>query len=250
MANDFARELKDIRQELAERRNSNPRVLALKAGELPEDSIKLQVVQWYFHTVGFINALRRLYDRCDNAELRADLSESLYEEDTGKITGTKPHLDLYFQTAKGFGFEREKIEKEAFIFPEMAALINWYHYSCAVLHPLQGLTVLSYSAEGNNVDLPGLPGSSRIFADALKAHYGKSDRDVEFYEIHAYADQDHSEVAMQYLVKLADTEEKRQMVRTTISMCQDVYGELGSMFSRSLDECWSPESNSSARLYH
>ncbi len=247
MSSAFEQELKAVWLGNAKRRNASPRIKALKAGTLDEQAIKLQVVQWYFHTVGFVSALRHLYDRCDIPKLRSELAESLYEEETGKITGTAPHLDLYFQAAAGFGLTRKKIETEAYILPEMAAVVNWYHYACAVLDPLEGLAVLCLFAEGNNAEIGGYPGSSRIFADALCKHYGKSADDVLFYEVHDIADRDHAEVGIRNLAKLANTPVKRERVLTAIYLSQGCYGELNRLFQRDYAEAWSPQA--SAVLY-
>lgn len=50
--------------------------------------------------------LSRIHARCPEAEVRRDLAENLYEEETGGLSGTGPHPDLFLYMMEGLGFER------------------------------------------------------------------------------------------------------------------------------------------------
>jgi pyrroloquinoline quinone (PQQ) biosynthesis protein C len=63
----------------------------LRDGKLTEEQVRIHAIQWYFHTVGFVQAMKELCARCPWPDVRSYLAESLYEEETGRITGTAPH---------------------------------------------------------------------------------------------------------------------------------------------------------------
>ena len=180
---DFESELKDILLQSAKARNESPRMKRIVAGKEPQEAIDVSVVQFYFHTIGFVRALRHLYARVSIPEFRAELGEGLYEEETGRITNTAPHLDLYFQMAEAFGFPRAKLIAEAYCLPETAAVVNWYHYAATSLDVLEGVAVLNFAAEGQNAEIGGFPGISKVMYDAMTSHYGKTHDDIMFYYV-------------------------------------------------------------------
>ncbi|MGB0630240.1 MAG: TenA family transcriptional regulator [Alphaproteobacteria bacterium] len=235
---DFENELKDVLLQSAKARNESPRMKRIVAGEESQEAIDVSVVQFYFHTIGFVRALRHLYARVSIPEFRADLGEGLYEEETGRITNTAPHLDLYFQMAEAFGFPREKLISEAYCLPETAAVVNWYHYAATSLDVLEGVAVLNFAAEGQNAEIGGYPGISKVMYDAMTTKYGKSHDDIIFYYVHDYADQEHSETGARNLTKYIKTDEQRERVRTAIQMTNDAWAGMSRFSDRKLNECW------------
>lgn len=238
MAQGFGQELHDIMEANARRMHERGRIVRLQSGEETLEAIQVHTVQWYYHTIGFVNALRHLYDRCEYVELRPELAESLFEEETGRITQTKAHLDLYFQMAESFDITREALEARSYCLPEVGALINWYHYAATALSTVEGLAVLAIGAEGNNARVGEFEGSVKLTADALRTQYGKSDHDVEFYDVHAYADQDHADVGVRNVLRYATTPEMQERVRTCLAITQDHFAGIGNLKNRSLNECW------------
>ena len=238
MSADFGTELKEILLQSAKARNESPRMKRIVAGEETEEAINVSVVQFYFHTIGFVRALRHLYARVPQAEFRAEIGEGLYEEETGRITETAPHLELFFTMAEAFGFPRKKLIDDAYCLPETAAVLNWYHYAATSLDVLEGVAVLNFAAEGQNAEIGGYPGISKVMYDAMTTHYGKSHEDIMFYYVHDYADQEHSEVGARNLAKYITTPEQKKRVRTAIQMTNDAWAGMSRFSERKLDECW------------
>ena len=140
--------------------------------------------------------------------------------------------------AEAFGFDREKIIREAYCLPETAAVLNWYHYAATSLDVLEGVAVLNFAAEGHNAEIRSLPGISKVMYDAMTTHYGKSHEDIMFYYVHDYADQEHSEVGARNLAKYVTTPEQQERVRIAISMTNDAWAGMSRFSERTIDECW------------
>jgi pyrroloquinoline quinone (PQQ) biosynthesis protein C len=215
----FELELNQLR--LNKRRGGHPWVKLLLAGRATQEQLKVHAVQWYFHTVVFPNALANLLARCKIPQMRAALSEGLYEEYTGLITNTKAHLDLYFDYTKTLGLSREFLEQHAYMTPGTGSLVNWYLYCTSQLEPLVGIASLAVTAEGQNVNLPGDPGASGMMGRALKEHYGYTDEGLGFWNVHDNADEEHAGTGVKLVVKYANSDLQKEMVRSAIRHTQE-----------------------------
>lgn len=51
------------------------------------------------------------YVQCPVAEVRRDLAENLYEEETGGVIAGKPHPDLFLEYPKGLGFDLSRFDR-------------------------------------------------------------------------------------------------------------------------------------------
>ena len=81
--------------------------------------------QFFLQVREFPRALSALHSRCVNAEERVKLAESLYEEETGKISGSAPHPELFIRLGLGLGMSRDDMIHGKAL-PSTAALIDWF----------------------------------------------------------------------------------------------------------------------------
>lgn len=215
----FENEIKGL--QLNKRRSEHPFFKLLMSGKATTEQRKVHAVQWYFHTVVFPNALANLLSRCKIPQMRAALSEGLYEEYTGLITQTKAHLELYFDYTNTLGITRDSLEQHAYMTPGTGSLVNWYLYCTSQLDPVVGIASLAVTAEGQNINLPGDPGASGMMGTALKQHYGYKTEDLGFWNVHDNADEEHSGTGVKLVVKYAGSELQKEMVRAAIRHTQD-----------------------------
>ncbi len=238
----FEQELQDMLRDGAKRRAApGSRWSRMMSGEANDEEMMVVLVQYYFHTLGFTNALRHVYARCDIPDIRAEIAEGLYEEETGGITGTAAHIELYYRMAEAFGLSRQKFEKEAWMVPEMGAIVHWYHYAATSLGLIEALAVLNFAAEGQNVEIDGIKGSAGLTLEVIKDRFHKTGDALSFYEVHAYADVEHCAVGARNLAKLAETEYQRNRIRTAVRMTYDVWAGQSRLTEKyTLADCWKP----------
>ncbi len=235
----FEQELMDMLATSAKQRTSpGSRYYRLLNNQETLEGFKVGLVQYYFHTLGFTNALRYLYARCDEPALRSEVAEGLYEEETGGITGTAAHIELYYRLAESFDLPREKLVKHARLLPEMGGIIHWYHYAATKLSVLEGLACLNFAAEGQNLDFGEHKGSASATLHALKNHFKKTGDALTFSEVHSYADIDHCAVGARNIARLATTEELKDRVRTAMLMTFEFWKGNASVADHKLAECW------------
>ncbi len=156
-----------------------------------------------------------LHSRCTDMGERVKLAESVYEEETGRLSGSKAHPELFLDFATGLGLPRHEV-LTATAMPSTAALIHWFEYSTKILPFLEGVAAINLAAEGQVV------GAFGPFARGLQKHYGLDEAQVAFWDVHELADAEHSDVGDHIVIKGATTPESqdqiRRVVRTSLGM--------------------------------
>ncbi len=206
-----------LMREVRDRRSfgGHPLWFKIQEGRLPRAGLHGFAKQFFLQVLEFPRAVSALHSRCTDLTERVKLAESVYEEETGRISGSKAHPELFLDFAGGLGLTREDVVGAAPL-PSTAALIHWFEYSTKILPFLEGVAAINLAAEGQVV------GAFGPFARALQKHYGLSESAVAFWDVHELADAEHSDVGDHIVVKHATTEELqariRAAVRTSLAM--------------------------------
>jgi len=73
------------------------------------DQLKVHFLQEFaVYVRDFPVLLSRIHSRCPVADVRRDLAENLYEEETGGLSGTGPHPELFLYMMEGLGFQKRE----------------------------------------------------------------------------------------------------------------------------------------------
>jgi pyrroloquinoline-quinone synthase len=175
-------------------------------GRLPRDKMPIFVAQFFLQVREFPRALSALHSRCSNPEERLKLAESLYEEETGRISASAPHPELFIRLGLGLHMRREEMTA-AKPLPSTAALIDWFELSTKDRSFAEGVAAINVAAEGQ------VPGNFAPFARALERHYALRRDDVIFFDVHETADREHSDVGDNILSRLPMGDDDRGKVR-------------------------------------
>ncbi|MGH7818288.1 MAG: iron-containing redox enzyme family protein, partial [Candidatus Binatia bacterium] len=163
-------------------------------------------------------------------------------EETGRLSGTKAHPELFLDFAAGLGLAREETLRTAPL-PATAALIHWFEYSTKILPFLEGVAAINLAAEGQVV------GAFGPFARALERHYALDRSHVAFWDVHEIADAEHSDVGDHIVVRHATSEELqasiRRSVETSLAMWCQFFEGMAAAFTGS--EAPDPRARSASR---
>ncbi len=182
----------------------------IAAGELPIRDVRTWAVQFFLQVREFPRAVSALHANCPFPDERIELAESLYEEETGRISGCNlAHPELFIRFGEGLGLAREAMT-EAEPLPATAALIHWFELSTKQRSFIEGAAAINLAAEGQ------VPGSFGPLARALEKHYGLTRERVAFWDVHEVADRDHSDIGDHIVVRFATTDEWREKVRRAV----------------------------------
>jgi pyrroloquinoline-quinone synthase len=196
----------------------------VERGEVARPALQLFAKQFYLQVFAFPLAVSALHSRCANAQERIRLAESLYEEESGRISGVnKPHPEVFLDFCTAIGLSRDEVVRGPAL-ASTAALILWFEYSTKILPFLEGVAAINLAAVGQ------VAGAFGPFARALERHYGVSKSAVAFWDVHEIADAEHSDVGDHIVIKHATTDEVqegiRRAVQTSLGMWWQFFGGI------------------------
>jgi pyrroloquinoline-quinone synthase len=201
----------------------------IQEGRVGRDGLGTFAVQFFLQVREFPRAVSALHASCPFPEERRMLAESVYEEETGRISGCGlPHPELFICFGEGVGLRREALVAGEPL-PSTAALIHWFELSTRQRPFLEGAAAINLAAEGQ------VPGAFGPFARALEKHYGLSREQVAFWDVHEIADRDHSDVGDHIVVRFASTDEWQERVRRAVRQSLDQWWQFFDGIERAID---------------
>ena len=85
---------------------------AFTGGLVPKDKLHVHLEQeWEVYVRDFPVMVGRAYVQCPIAEVRRELAENLYEEETGGLAAGRPHPELFMMYPEGLGMDLARFEQ-------------------------------------------------------------------------------------------------------------------------------------------
>ena len=82
---------------------------AFTGGLVSKDKLHIHLEhEWAVYVRDFPIMVGRAYVQCPIAEVRRELAENLYEEETGRLAAGKPHPELFMMYPRGLGMDVER----------------------------------------------------------------------------------------------------------------------------------------------
>lgn len=147
----------------------------------------------------------------DDPELRRELAENLYEEETGRLSGVgRCHMDVFADFLAAFDVTLEEAHQLSSPLGEL---------------PTGGRTIapedfyIELAAYGFSVEAPNARFCERIL-QALKTNYGFADEQLTWFSMHAVLDANHGEEFLKYVEAAARYPDGLERLRTnTFELC-------------------------------
>lgn len=186
-------------------------------GRLPRAGLAPFVVQFFLQVREFPRAVSALHSRCPDGDERIALAESLYEEETGRISGCGvSHPELFIRFGEAVGVPRADMVGGRPL-PSTATLIDWFERSTREQSFMEGAAATNLAAEGQ------VPGVFGPFARALERHYGCTPEQVAFWDVHEHADREHSAIGDHVVVRMATTAAAQAGVRRAVQRSLELW---------------------------
>ena len=180
-------------------------------GTLPTSSLQEYARQYYAFESSFPRFLSALNSRCDRADVRASLLENLWDEEHGEAN----HAELWLRFAEGLGVSREAVRSAEWN-DATTDLVEGYRRVAADAPVAAGVAAL-YAYEKQ------VPRVAASKIDGLRRFYGITGGPaLQFFEVHAFLDVEHSEHEARIVEDLATGHE----------------AEVIAASSRALDSWW------------
>src|SRR5262252_7425155 len=107
----------------------HPLWLDIADGKLSREQVQLFAVQFFLQVREFPRAVSAMHANCPFPEERMALAESIYEEETGRISGCdQPHPEIFIRFGEAVGLTRAAMVDGSPL-PATRALIDWFELS-------------------------------------------------------------------------------------------------------------------------
>jgi len=160
----------------------HPYYKAWTAGELTRDDLREYASAYYQHVAAFPAYLSTLHSRLEDGELRRAVLRNLCDEE---IEG-RPHSELWLDFAEGMGADRGQVRQRQPL-PEVRKLIAEFRRVAREGSTAEALaTFYAYESQ--------VPRVAKAKADGLAERYGADVKTCEYFNLHQFADVEHSDV--------------------------------------------------------
>jgi pyrroloquinoline quinone (PQQ) biosynthesis protein C len=175
--------------------------------------------------------LARVHARCPHPEVRQDLAENLYEEETGKLSKGVPHPELFLVMMEGLGFPRARFGGIALL-PEAAAYRAWID-SVTTRRPwVEAAALVTIFIEGSVDDRrrvtaaePEEPADveAELRNNALVRHYGVDPRFLDLKRAHHMVETGHRKMAWKMVLDHAESPRVADRIRGVLQRSLDLW---------------------------
>lgn len=175
--------------------------------------------------------LSRVHGRCPHAEVRQDLAENIYEEETGKLSKGVPHPELFLVMMEGLGFPRARFDGIDLI-PEAAAYRAWIDSMTTRRPWIEGAALVTIFIEGSVDDRRRIEApepedpvdlEEELRRNALVRHYGVDPRFLDLKRAHHMVETGHRKMAWKMVLEHTRSARVADRVRAVLGRTLDLW---------------------------
>jgi len=175
--------------------------------------------------------LSRVHSRCPHPEVRQDLAENLYEEETGKLSKGVPHPELFLVMMEGLGFPRARFTGIDLL-PEATAYRAYIDQVTTRRPWVEGAALVTIFIEGSVDDRrrvttpePEDPVDleAELRSNALVRHYGVDARFLDLKRAHHMVETGHRKMAWKMVLDHARSPRTADRIRRVLSKSLDLW---------------------------
>lgn len=190
--------IQDIIQPGVEKLVALPYFTELRVGKLSRRRLQGWALQHYLHN----HALLKGFALC---MVKNSHEPDLFKYFLYQLNEEQYHPDL----AKKFGLEIGLQEED---FVKATPIFECLAHTSKTIHGML-LGAASENRASALVNETMVCRYSEEHIDALKKHYGMNDKQIQFFTVHAIADQEHTAMAAEVIAKHANSDHQKQLVR-------------------------------------
>ena len=168
-------------------------------GKLSLEMLQEYAQEYYLQVHYFPTYISATHAACDDLEIRKMLLENLIEEEMGAAN----HPELWLRFAEGLDVKREAVKEREHL-AKTKESVSILKELARSENPAKGLAAL-YAYESQ------IPEVATTKIAGLKEFYGiDSEAALSFFQVHEKADEIHSKVTKEALVKLCETDAQKE----------------------------------------
>ncbi|MFJ8695798.1 TenA family transcriptional regulator [Streptomyces roseolilacinus] len=177
-------------------------------------------LQGYQLTKHFLDYIETLFYFCPKeGRHKRRLLFNLYEEETGRISKTKNHVDLMQDFIRAIGVDDATRDAETAL-PNTQELIDYRMKACKNPETYHiGAAAVMIASEGQNLETRGAEARDSIF----KRVYGLKDEDLLFFSVHQAEDVHHVRHGLDLVSDICTTEKMQEEALYAVSHTCDLF---------------------------
>ena len=176
--------------------------------------------EWEVYVRDFPIMVGRAYVQCPIAEVRRELAENLYEEETGGLAAGKPHPDLFMMYPQGLGMDLDRFAK-VLLLPAARAYRDFLddatlNRGWSVAASIATLFIEGTAYERHEVD-PSAPPRPQLPLEEhpLVKHYGLPVECLALTKAHRSVEGEHRQAAWRVMLNHVPIDERFEVVQAT-----------------------------------
>jgi pyrroloquinoline-quinone synthase len=217
--------LADLDARIAARKKMTSRLYQIVlAGEASRRLLQQFVIHRYPIKAFWTRNILGIASRIDDYQLRRELIENIYEEETGAISGTQRHLEAFVDFGVTLGLTRGEVQAAGPLLPEMRAVIEHNVGACNRddVHFTAGVASVLLLMEGQP-PITNRRGTS--MATVMREVYKLPPEGCAYFDQHASAghgdavsaiEDDHASTARSILARYCRSDERRAVARAAL----------------------------------
>ena len=192
---------------------------AFTRGLVSKDKLHIHLEQeWEVYVRDFPIMVGRAYVQCPAAEVRRELAENLYEEETGGLAAGKPHPELFMMYPRGLGMDVERFANVSLL-PAARRYRGFLddatsHRGWAIAAAISTLFIEGTAYERHELDdaAPARPQPS-LEEHPLAKHYGLPVECLALTKAHRSVEGEHRQAAWRVMLNHLPTADRVGVVR-------------------------------------
>ncbi|MBQ1017623.1 iron-containing redox enzyme family protein [Micromonospora sp. D93] len=186
------------------------------------ETLRKVALQGYQLTKHFLEYIETLFFYCPPGRNKRRLLHNMYEEETGRISGTKNHVRLMQDFLRALGID-DDVRDSAAPLPATRELIDYRMEN--VKDPARyhiGAAAVMIASEGQNLETRGAEARDTLF----KRVYGLTDADLLFFSVHQAEDVQHVQHGLDLVADICGTDQKQAEALYAVEHTCDLFYEM------------------------
>jgi len=219
----------------ARRKMTSPLYQHILSGRASQGLLRQFVLHRYPIKAMWTRNILGIASRVEDYQLRCELVENIYEEETGRLTSSGRHLDTFVDVGVAFGLTPEEVRDQGSMLPETRAVIEHNVRACNSpdVHFTVGVASVLLLMEGQP---PIVDPDGRSMEQVMRQTYGLPPKSNTFFVHHASSsdqdhvselEDDHAETARKLLARYCVSDEQRAAARAGLERAIELFRHRG-----------------------
>lgn len=188
------------------------------SGAVAKDKLHIHMEQEYeVYVRDFPILIGKAYVQCPIAQVRQELAENLFEEETGGLHAGRPHPELFLLYPEGLGMDLARFDTITLL-PNAQNYRDYLHHSCGALGWEIGTAISTLFVEGTkhdrsvlDPDAPARP-APPLTDHPLVRHYGLELSYLALTKAHRGVEGEHRDSAWRCVTQFVPEHQRRYVV--------------------------------------